>query len=110
MPYDESLARRVRELLAAETGITEKKMFGGLAFLLHGHLSVGAASKGGLLVRLDLADAETALTLPHVATMTMNGRSMRGWITVSPEGLRTEQQLAAWVRRSVAYAATLPPT
>ncbi len=110
VPYDEDLARRVRELLAADTGITEKTMFGGLAFLLHGRMSVSAASTGGLLVRLDPADAEAALTLPHAASMIMNGRSLRGWITVAPEGLRTKQQLSAWVTRSLAYATTLPRT
>jgi TfoX/Sxy family transcriptional regulator of competence genes len=107
--YDEDLAHRLRELLAGEAGITEKKMFGGLAFLLHGHMTVSASRTGGLLVRIDPAATEAALARPHVALMTMRGRTMEGWITVAPEGLTTKRQLASWVTRSVAYANTLPP-
>ena len=109
MAYDEHLANRVRELLAGEDAITEKKMFGGLAFLLYGHLSVSASHSGGLLVRLDPSDADAALRDPHVSLMQMGDRMMHGWINVSPEGLTTKRQLAAWVRRGVGYAKTLPP-
>jgi TfoX/Sxy family transcriptional regulator of competence genes len=109
MAYDEDLAHRLRELLADEDGITEKKMFGGLAFLLHGNMSVSASRNGGLLVRIDPADTDAALTRPHVALMTMGGRTMDGWVTVAPEGLTTKRQLAAWVTRGVAFAKTLPP-
>jgi len=109
MPYDEDLANRLRELLAGEGPVTEKKMFGGLAFLLNGHMSVSASRNGGLLARIDPADTESALKRPHVARMEMGGRSMDGWITVAPEGLTTEAELAAWVDRSVAYVKTLPP-
>ena len=90
MPYDEDLAGRLRELLAGEAGITEKKMFGGLAFLLNGHMSVSASGRGGLLARVDPADTEAALERPHAARMEMGGRSMDGWITVAPEGLADE--------------------
>jgi TfoX/Sxy family transcriptional regulator of competence genes len=107
--YDEDLAHRVRELLAGEAGITERKMFGGLAFLLHGHMSVSASRSGGLLVRIDPAATEAALARPHVALMTMGGRTMDGWITVAPEGLTTKRQLASWVTRGIGYARTLPP-
>jgi TfoX/Sxy family transcriptional regulator of competence genes len=109
MPYDEDLANRLRELLADEDAITEKRMFGGLAFLLHGNMSVSASRNGGLLARIDPADTDAALARPHVTLMEMGGRTMDGWITVAPEGLTTKRQLAAWVKRSVAFAKTLPP-
>jgi TfoX/Sxy family transcriptional regulator of competence genes len=108
MPYDEDLANRLRELLAGEESIAEKKMFGGLAFLVHGNMAVAASGRGGLLVRIDPADTEACLARPHVALMEMGGRTMDGWITVSPEGLGTKRELSAWVRRGVAYAKTLP--
>jgi TfoX/Sxy family transcriptional regulator of competence genes len=109
MAYDEDLANRLRELLADEDGVTERKMFGGLAFLMHGNLSVSASRNGGLLVRIDPADTDAALARPHVELMAMGGRTMDGWITVAPEGLKTKRQLAAWVKRGVAFAKTLPP-
>src|SRR4051794_7201843 len=109
MPYDEDLANRLRELLADEDGITEKKMFGGLAFLLNGHMSVSASGKGGLLVRLDPAEADKALEREHVERMEMGGRSMDGWLRVAPEGLNTKRQLEPWVKRSVRFVRTLPP-
>jgi|SRR3954470_12383287 TfoX/Sxy family transcriptional regulator of competence genes len=109
MAYDEDLANRLRELLADEDAIAEKKMFGGLAFLLHGNMSVSASRNGGLLVRIDPADTDAALARPHVALMEMGGRTMDGWITVAPEGVKTKRQLAAWVKRSVAYVKALPP-
>jgi len=109
MAYDEDLVHRLRELLVDEDAITEKKMFGGLAFLLHGHMSVSASRNGGLLARIDPADTDSALARPHVELMRMGGRTMDGWITVAPEGLRTKRELAAWVKRSVAFAKTLAP-
>jgi TfoX/Sxy family transcriptional regulator of competence genes len=109
MAYDEDLANRLRELLADETAITEKKMFGGLAFLLHGNMCVAASRNGGLLARIDPADADACLARPHVALMEMGGRTMDGWLTVAPEGLKTERELAAWVKRSVIFVKTLPP-
>lgn len=109
MPYDEELVHRLRELLADEDSITEKKMFGGVAFLLHGHMSVSASRSGGLLARIDPGDTDAALARPHVALMEMRGRTMDGWITVAPEGLRTKRDLAAWVKRSASFVKTLPP-
>jgi TfoX/Sxy family transcriptional regulator of competence genes len=109
MAYDEDLVHRLRELLADEDAITEKKMFGGLAFLLHGNMSVSASRNGGLLARIDPADTDACLRRPHVSLMEMGGRTMDGWITVAPEGLKGKRQLAAWVNRSVAFAKTLPP-
>jgi len=109
MPYDEDLANRLRELLADEDAVTERKMFGGLAFMVGGHMSVSASRTGGLLVRIDPAESDTALAKPHVALMEMGGRSMDGWMSVAPEGVRTKRDLAAWVKRSLAYVKTLPP-
>ncbi|MFI5042205.1 MAG: TfoX/Sxy family protein, partial [Acidimicrobiales bacterium] len=91
MAYDEELAHRLRELLADEDGITEKQMFGGLAFLLHGNMSVSASRTGGLLARIDPVDTDAALARPHVARMQMGGRTMDGWVIVAPEGLRTRR-------------------
>jgi TfoX/Sxy family transcriptional regulator of competence genes len=109
MAYDEDLANRLRELLADEDAVTEQRMFGGLAFLLNGNMSVSASRNGGLLARIDPAGTDAALGRPHVALMEMRGRTMAGWITVAPEGLKTKRDLAAWVRRSVAFVRTLPP-
>jgi hypothetical protein len=107
--YDQALANRIRQLLAGEDGITERKMFGGLAFLLHGNMAVSASGQGGALVRIDPGDTEAAVAEPHVERMEMGGRSMDGWIRVAPEALESEEELAAWVGRGVGYAKTLPP-
>jgi TfoX/Sxy family transcriptional regulator of competence genes len=109
MAYDEDLANRLRELLGDEDAITEKKMFGGLAFLVHGNMCVSASRNGGLLARINPADTAAALDRPHAARMQMGGRTMDGWITVAPAGLRTKRELAAWVKRSLAFVQTLPP-
>ena len=108
MAYDEDLANRIRELIAAEDGITEKKMFGGLAFLVAGNMSVAASGQGGLLARVDPAGSEALVAKPHVERMEMRGRAMDGWLRVAPEGVRTKRQLEPWVRSSVAYARSLP--
>jgi hypothetical protein len=109
VPYDEDLANRLRELLADESAVTEKRMFGGLAFLLNGHMCVSASRGGGLLARVDPADTDACLARPHATLMQMGGRTMDGWITVAPEGVRSKRQLAGWVERCVAYVKTLPP-
>jgi len=105
--YDEDLADRVRELLADEDAVTEKKMFGGLAFLLNSNMAVSASGQGGLLVRIDPAETDATIAEPHVERMEMGGRSMDGWIRVAPEAL--EAGLERWVQRGVDYAKTLPP-
>jgi TfoX/Sxy family transcriptional regulator of competence genes len=108
MAYDEDLANRLRELLADEDGVTEKRMFGGLAFLVGGNMSVSASRTGGLLVRIDPSKTEEVLARPHVARMEMGRRTMDGWVIVAPEGIRTKREVGAWVKRSLAYVKTLP--
>ena len=108
MAYDEDLADRIRELIAGEHDVTEKKMFGGLAFLVGGNMSVAASGQGGLMVRVDPQDTDTLLTEPHARPFEMRGRELRGWLRVDAEGVRTERQLDPWVRRGVAYARSLP--
>jgi len=108
MAYDEDLANRIRELLGAVRGITEKRMFGGLAFLLNGNMSVAASHRDGLLVRVPPGESEKLLERAHVEPMEMGGRELHGWLWVAPEGLKTKRQLAGWVDRGVGYAATLP--
>ena len=108
MAYDEELAGRIRELLIDERGLTEVPMFGGLAFLVSGNMSVAVSSQGGLLVRIAADATQAALSRPHVSLMEMGKRQMRGWIRVAPEGVRSKRDLGAWVRRGVAFARTLP--
>jgi TfoX/Sxy family transcriptional regulator of competence genes len=109
MAYDEDLANRIRELIAAEPGLTEKKMFGGLAFLIDGNMSVSASREGGLLLRVDPDETDALLGKPHAAPFEMRGREMQGWMRVAPEGVATKRQLERWVARGVRYARSLPP-
>jgi TfoX N-terminal domain len=110
MPYDESLAARIRELVASEPGIVEKRMFGGLAFLVDGKLSVGASGSGGLMVRVAPEQTDELLDRhqPHAEPFIMRGRPIDGWLRITAEGVRTRRQLAPWVTRSLAYARSLP--
>jgi TfoX/Sxy family transcriptional regulator of competence genes len=107
--YDEDLANRIRELVSAEPGVTEKRMFGGLAFLVNGNMSVSASGQGGLLLHVDPAETDALLSKPHARRFEMRGRAMQGWLRVDAEGLRTKAQLERWVARGVAYARSLPP-
>lgn len=109
MAYDEDLADRIRELVADEPGIGEKRMFGGLAFLIGGHMSVAASGKGGVMVRVDPQQTDTLLELQHAQPFEMRGRELRGWVRVDAQGVRTKRQLQPWVKRGVAYARSLPP-
>jgi TfoX/Sxy family transcriptional regulator of competence genes len=109
MAYDEDLANRIRELIAAEPDLTEKRMFGGLAFLIGGNMSVAASGQGGLMVRVDPDETDALLAKPHAEPFEMRGRSMQGWLRVDTEGVRTKRELEPWVRRGVAYARSLPP-
>lgn len=106
--HDEELADRIRELLAGERGVTEKRMFGGLGFLVDGKLSVSASGRGGLLARVDPARVDRLLRGAHVEPFVMRGRPMDGWLRVDTSGVRTTRQLRTWVDRSVAYARSLP--
>ena len=108
MAYDEDLANRIRELIASEPDVTEKKMFGGLAFLVGGNMSVAASGQGGLMLRCDPEETDELLAKPHARRFEMRGREMQGWLRVDDQGVRTKRQLEAWVRRGVAYARSLP--
>jgi TfoX N-terminal domain len=109
MAYDEELANRVRELVQVEEGITEMRMFGGLAFLINGNMAVSASGQGGLLLRVDPADTGALLSDPNPRRFVMRGREMDGWLRIYPNGLTTNRQLKRWVARGVAYARSLPP-
>ena len=108
MAYDEDLANRIRELIAAEADVTEQRMFGGLAFLVGGHMSVAASRDGGLMVRFDPDESDALLAKPHTRPFEMRGRALDGWLRVDPEGLGTKRRLEPWVTRGVAYARSLP--
>jgi hypothetical protein len=108
MVYDEDLADRIRELLGAEKGVEQKRMFGGLAFLINGNMAVAASGRGGLMVRVPPEETDKLLARDHVEPMVMAGRETRGWLRVSTEGVRTKRQLEPWVRRGVDYARSLP--
>ncbi len=108
MAYDEDLAARIRELVAGEQGLTEKKMFGGLAFLINGNMSVSASGQGGLLLRVDPEQTDALLEKPHAEEFVMRGRAMQGWLRVAPEGVTTKRELQRWVGRGVSYARSLP--
>jgi TfoX/Sxy family transcriptional regulator of competence genes len=106
--YDEDLANRIRELVLTERGVTEQRMFGSLAFLIDGNMSVSASGQGGLMLRVDPAETDALLREQHVRPFEMRGRAMQGWLRVDAEGLRTKRQLERWVARGVAYARSLP--
>jgi hypothetical protein len=106
--YDEELAERVRALVATEPGLSEKKMFGGLAFLIGGNMAVSASGQGGLLLRVDPTMTEELIAAPGVERFEMRGRSMDGWLRVAPEAIESEAELERWVRHGVSYARSLP--
>jgi len=108
MAYDEDLANRIRELLTAEPGVVEKKMFGGLAFLIGGNMSVAASGQGGLMVRVDPDDTASLLEEPYAQPFEMRGREMAGWLRVDAAGVESSEALEPWVSRGVAYARSLP--
>src|SRR5258708_23540942 len=99
----------MRSCLAPERGLTEKRMFGGLAFLINGNMAVSASGQGGLLVRVEPAETDQLTRRQHVRPFEMRGRPMDGWLRVEAEGVRTKRQLEAWGARAVAYARSLPP-
>jgi len=108
MAYDEDLADRIRELVAGESDLTEKKMFGGLAFLIGGNMAVAASGQGGVMVRVDPAESSTLVAKTNARLVVMRGRAMQGWLRVDAEDVRTKRQLAKWVALGTTYARTLP--
>jgi len=108
MAYDTALADRIRALLAGTPGVTEKKMFGGLAFLVRGNMAIAAGSRGGLLVRVDPADSNTLVKTTPAEVMVMRGRAMPGWLRLTADDVATKTKLAKWVDLSTRYAQSLP--
>src|SRR5712691_7008689 len=107
MAFDEKLATRIRKRLGKRAGVIEKRMFGGVAFLLHGNMCVGV-HKNEMIVRLDPADTDQALRQKHTRLFDLTGRPMKGWILVQAKGLATDAALGKWVSTGVKYAASLP--
>jgi TfoX/Sxy family transcriptional regulator of competence genes len=108
MAYDEALAARIRELIGQERGLTEKKMFGGLAFLVGGNMAIAASGQGGVLVRVDPEQSDALVAETNAEPMVMRGREMAGWLRVDTEDVGTKAELAKWVERGVGYARSLP--
>jgi hypothetical protein len=108
MAYDELLAERIREALAGREGLSERRMFGGLAFMLSGNMCCGLTS-GGLMVRVGPDRFQEALDQPHARPMDFTGRPMKGMVYVGPAGHASDDDLAAWVARGADFAASLPP-
>ena len=108
MAYDENLAERIREIVGGDSGVTEKRMFGGLAFLLDGKMAVGVSGQGGLMVRVDPDETEVWAGKPHARPFEMRGRPIDGWVRVDVEGVETKRRLEPWVERGLAYARSLP--
>ena len=109
MAYDVDLADRLREMLSGRAEIVEKRMFGGVAFLVGGHLAVGASSRGGLMLRVEPEETATLLTEPSAEPFEMRGKAMSGWLRVNLDGSATDEELGRWVERGLAYVRSLPP-
>ena len=109
MAYDEDLAERIRGLLADEAGVAEKKMFGGLAFLIGGNMAVAASGQGGALVRVDPEQSDEFVAGSNAEVMVMRGRPMTGWLRVDSADLRDDSELERWVALGAAFARSLPP-
>ncbi len=108
MAYDEDLADRIRELVADEAGLTEQKMFGGLAFLIGGNMAVAASGRGGMMVRVDPTMSDSLVAKTGARLFEMRGREMRGWLRVDAEDVRRRTELARWVGLGATYARSLP--
>jgi hypothetical protein len=108
MAYDEKLAGRIRESLGTRAGLSEKKMFGGLAFLINGNMSVGVHGDA-VIIRLEPHRTEDALGKPHTRVFNLSGRPMKGWILVDHAGVASTSALRQWIDVGVAYAESLPP-
>ena len=108
MAYDEGLAQRIREVLAGQPGLVEKKMFGGVGFMLQGNMACGV-NQENLIVRVGPTRYEEALGRPHARVFDMTGRPMKGWVSVGPGGYKTDRDLQDWVQQGVVFALSLPP-
>ena len=108
MAYDEDLAGRIRALVATERGLSEKKMFGGLAFLIGGNMAIAASGQGGILVRVDPGQSDRLVATTKASVAVMPGRPMSGWLRVEAEHVRTRRQLTKWVDLSTSFARSLP--
>jgi TfoX/Sxy family transcriptional regulator of competence genes len=108
MAYNEHLADRIRDAFGVRNNLEERKMFGGIAFMVGGHMCVGIIGDS-LMVRLGVEEARAWLTKPHVRPMDFTGRPMKGYLYVDAPGLKTAKQLKGWIDRAVAFGATLPP-
>ena len=109
MAYDEHLAERIRELLGGERGVVEKKMFGGLAFLVGGHMAVAASGQGGLLLRVPPSETDALCARVGASRFVMRGREMDGWLRIEHDAVATKRALESWLRRGVEYVRSLPP-
>ena len=109
MAYDEVLADRLRAIATGTPGLSEQKMFGGLAFLVHGNMAVAASGEGGLLLRVPPERTDELLREPHTDAFVMRGRSMNGWMRVEPAGLTSDEDLERWAEIGLSHAASLPP-
>jgi TfoX/Sxy family transcriptional regulator of competence genes len=109
MAYDEELAERLRERVLGESGAREKRMFGGVGFLINGNLAVSASGQGGLLLRVQPSDTEAFVTEPHAERFEMRGRAMNGWLRIAAQGVASDDDFERWVHRGVSYARSLPP-
>ncbi len=109
MAYDEDLAERIRRLIGHDPDLTEQKLFGGLAFLIAGNMAIAASGQGGAMIRVDPRQSATLIEASPASVVQMRGRPMPGWLRVSSEDLRTDDELAAWVDRGTGYARSLPP-
>jgi TfoX/Sxy family transcriptional regulator of competence genes len=108
MAYDQELADRIRRLIANAPELTEKKMFGGLAFLIAGNMAIAASSQGGVMVRVDPRQSDALVATTAASLVEMRGRPMPGWLHVSSDDLLTDDQLTSWVERGTGYAGSLP--
>ena len=108
MAYDEELADRIRRLIGDDPDLTERKMFGGLAFLIGGNMAIAASAQGGAMVRVDPKDSHALLATTSATMVEMRGRLMPGWLRVGPDDLRTDAELTPWVQRGAGYARSLP--
>jgi hypothetical protein len=107
MAYDEDLADRIRRLIGSDPDLTEKKMFGGLAFLIRGNMAIAAASQGGVMVRVDPEQSDSLVDTTSATVVEMRGRPMPGWLHVRTEDLSTDDQLASWIQTGTGYARSL---